>query len=624
MRNNLKPKSTIEKSYLDLEIINKFESLEEFPITKPVMIVNPEGTIIYTNKSIESTFGFANGSNLFELNSEPNLQKLFIKLDENNITSFCTDLLIQIEEDFFSSYLLNIEKVNLEGDDIYIIYLDSQNNRKRITKKVNSFNQAIEAVNVGILIADENANVQHISTSFENFFSIRIDQIYNKNFVSAFRKYLTEYEINELEVSIIQKKTWVKVISEIDNEGDVKYKEIRMNVIEDNIDNTFNFIITANDITKHIQQARLIKKSEQRQKSIINNISDPILILRKEKGDLIFENANNTFYSNILGKKVSVHENSVLEFINPVLHSIIHEAIKNLEDTNRVHVQFHYTVPINNQRFLGKVTYTDDQYDNTRLYIINMTDITEQLEIEKKLRDAYKKEISLNKLKSTFLANMSHEIRTPLNAIVGYSDLLEDDVKAMNYESSAKMTTYLKDGVNRLLKLVDNIVEVSLLESGNQDFSLDNVNLNQILLSNKNIWTEQAALSNLALKYELCNSDIFIEANEDKLDRALKELVDNAIKYNQEKGSVIINTSKKDEEIVLQIIDTGIGIEKESLNKIFHLFEQVEEVGYTRKYEGAGLGLSLANKLVSFMNGNMKIVSEPNKGTIITISFPQK
>lgn len=74
-----------------------------------------------------------------------------------------------------------------------------------------------------------------------------------------------------------------------------------------------------------------------------------------------------------------------------------------------------------------------------------MTDITEQLEIERKLRDAYKKEISLNKLKSTFLANMSHEIRTPLNAIVGYSDLLEDDVKAKNFESSSQMTSYLKE-----------------------------------------------------------------------------------------------------------------------------------------------------------------------------------
>ena len=207
---------------------------------------------------------------------------------------------------------------------------------------------------------------------------------------------------------------------------------------------------------------------------------------------MIIESANNSFYKEILVEKTKTQDHSLLELVNPVLHSIIHEAIINLDDSNRIHAPFHYTVSKNKKRFLGKITYTDDQYDNDRLYIVNMTDITEQLEIESKLREAYNKEMSLNKLKSTFLANMSHEIRTPLNAIVGYSDLLEDDVKSMNYESSSKMTAFLKDGVNRLLKLVDNIVEVSLLESGNQEIELDKINLNHIVNANEKIWREQA------------------------------------------------------------------------------------------------------------------------------------
>ncbi len=176
-----------------------------------------------------------------------------------------------------------------------------------------------------------------------------------------------------------------------------------------------------------------------------------------------------------------------------------------------------------------------------------MTDITEQLEIERKLRDAYKKEISLNKLKSTFLANMSHEIRTPLNAIVGYSDLLEDDVKSMNYESSAQMTTYLKDGVNRLLKLVDNIVEVSLLESGNQDITLSSIDLNRLINDNMESWSVQANLSSIKISTELCKNEIIIEANEEKLERALKEIVDNAIKYNIENGKIVLSTFESEE-----------------------------------------------------------------------------
>ena len=616
-------KTTIDKSFLDLDIINKFESFEDYPKTKPVVLSNSNGVVFYANSSFTKCYGIKNGDNLFDFNSEPSFSNLFNQLISNNIPSFCTDLLIEKEEDYFESYLLSIEKVKINDEDLFIAYIDSHNNRKKLTQKFNTYNQALESVNVGVLIADNTGNVKYISKSFERFFNIRIEDIYNKNLVHAFKKYLSELELNDLDFAIIERKSWVKVISEYNSDGNVNYKEIRLNIIQDNIDNTINFIITANDITKHIKQTRLIKQSELRQKSIINNISDPILILHKVKGDLIIESANNSFYKEILIEKTETQDHSLLELVNPVLHSIIHEAIINLDDSNRIHAPFHYTVSKNNKRFLGKITYTDDQYDNDRLYIVNMSDITEQLEIERKLRDAYNKEMSLNKLKSTFLANMSHEIRTPLNAIVGYSDLLEDDVKSMNYESSSKMTAFLKDGVNRLLKLVDNIVEVSLLESGNEEIELDKVNLNYIVNANESLWKEQAGLKNINVYSQLSENDLYIEANEEKLERAIRELVDNAIKYNKDQGKVIIATYEENEEIHLQVSDTGIGIERDSLYKIFQLFEQVEETGYTRKYEGAGLGLSLANKLVSFMNGKMHIASQPNQGTLITISFPK-
>ncbi len=616
-------KTTIDQSFLDLDIINKFESFEDYPNTKPVVLSNSNGFVFYANSSFTKYYGIKNGDNLFDFNSEPSFSNLFNQLTVNNINSFCSDLLIEKEDDYFESYLLSIEKVKINNEDLFIAYIDSHNNRKKLTQKFNTYNQALESVNVAVLIADKTGNVKYISQSFEKFFNIRIEEVYNKNLIHSFKKHLSELELNDLDFAIVEKKNWVKVISEYDSDGNVNYKEIRLNIIQDNIENTINYIITANDITKHIKQTRLIKQSEQRQKSIINNISDPILILHKEKGDLIIESANSSFYKEILVNKNETQDHSLLEVVNPVLHSIIHEAIINLEDSNRVHSPFHYTAAKNKKRFLGKITYTDDQYDNDRLYIVNMSDITEQLEIERKLREAYNKEMSLNKLKSTFLANMSHEIRTPLNAIVGYSDLLEDDVKSMNYESSSKMTGFLKDGVNRLLKLVDNIVEVSLLESGNQEIELDRVNLNYIVNANEKVWKEQAGLKNIKVYFQLSESSLHIEANEEKLERAIKELVDNAIKYNKEQGKVILSTYEEKEEIHLQISDTGIGIEKDSLCKIFQLFEQVEGTSYTRKYEGAGLGLSLANKLVSFMNGKMHIASQPNQGTLITITFPK-
>ena len=394
MRNKLKLESSISNSKIDQDIIKKLETLDEYPGTKPIVLSDVNGKIIYSNSAFNKIFDLKEKGNLFTLNTEPDFEKLFSHLSKNKINTFCCDLLFERNEEYFEGYLLHLERVSFNEAETFIVYLDSQDNRKKLTKKINTYNQALESVNVGVLIADQNADIKFISKTFEEVFNTKIENLYNKKLISAFDKYLSEFEIEELKLAIEEKRNWIKVISDINGEGDVHYKEIRLNIADDNIDDSINYIATVNDITKHIQQARLIKKSEQRQKSIINNISDPILILRKEKNNLIFESANNNFYTDILGKKTDKHEETLFELVNPVLHSIIHEAINILEESNRVHTPFHYTSPLSNKRFLGKITFTDDQYDNSRIYIINMTDITDQLDVERKLREAYKKEIA--------------------------------------------------------------------------------------------------------------------------------------------------------------------------------------------------------------------------------------
>jgi PAS domain S-box-containing protein len=614
--------NNLNYSYFDLDIISKFESLEEFPKTKPIILANSNGLILYSNNAARINFNFKEEKNLFEINSEPNLSILFKNLNKSKISSFSTDFVIFDNDNIGKGYLLNIERIILRQEQIFILYIDSQDNRNRITSKINKYNQALESVSVGVMLADNNAKVNYLSSSFEHFLHLKIEDVYNKNIVEVCGSHLSAQEIEELGNSILLKQNWVKVISDVSNDGDILYKELRLNIVHDNIEKTVSFIMTANDITEHVKQARLLKRSEQRQKSIINNISDAILILRKTKTKLIFENANNSFYENILGKKSEIKsETDANDVLRPELLKSIDISISHLNTYHRSHTQFHYTAA-NGKRYLGKITFTDDNDEHTRLFIISMTDITDQLEIERKLREAYKKEINLNKLKSTFLANMSHEIRTPLNAIVGYSDLLEDDVKAKNFESSQQMAVYLKEGVNRLLKLVDNIVEVSLLESGNEEIELVETEINAIVNSNKEVWIEKGKSKNIKFEFQISINKIIVKANEEKLNKAIKEVVDNSIKFSNENGLIQIFTYSDKNTGFIKITDFGIGIEKNSMEKIFKLFEQVEEVGYTRKYEGAGLGLSLANRLISYMKGKLNISSQINEGTSIIISLP--
>ncbi len=623
MLNELKENTYTDIGSIDQDIITKFESLEELPNTKPIVLLNKEGVILYVNNTLKNQYGFEEGESAFKLNSEPDLKILLERVIEKNLRNFgCEFHVLNIDK--YENYYLELERLYLDKKEFFLLQIEEVSKRYKIAEKLNTFSQALDSVDVGVTIADNNGIIKFVSSSFEKFLNKRIDALYNCSLATTMEKYLSDIELEELNIAIGEKRKWVKVISDISQDGDVFYKEIRLNVLNNTADRSTSLILTANDITEQVKQARLLKRSEQKQKSIINNISDPILIVRKEQNELIFENANNSFYKNIYITSEQTLENKLIETIKPQLFDLIETSVNNLLQDNRIHAKFHYYDVEKNKRFIGKVSYTDDHYDNTRLFIINLTDITEQLEIEKKLREAYNKEISLNKLKSSFLANMSHEIRTPLNAIVGYSELLEDDVKAQDYESSTEMTSHLKDGVKRLLNLVDNIVEVSLLESGNFEMEFEEVNVKEVITDNKSKWIKQGNNKNISFEFNIKNNNLFIIANQEKLEKALTEVVFNAVKYNIENGRIVISACKKENNIIIKICDTGIGIEEKELKKILELFNQVGEEGYKRRYEGAGLGLSIANKLINFMKGELNIQSQPTQGTTITITFPTK
>lgn len=254
-------------------------------------------------------------------------------------------------------------------------------------------------------------------------------------------------------------------------------------------------------------------------------------------------------------------------------------------------------------------------------FIVTFNDITEHIISEEKLRRAYEKESQLNKLKSVFLANMSHEIRTPATAIVGFANLIQDDVDSENYDSIKEITNYMRDGVNRLLKLVDNIIEVSLLDSGEFIFEVSSVNLDEAILSTQKRINTIAQSKNVKLNLELNLNQATCKVDEEKFKKLLIELIENSIKYNKENGTVTIKSFVEGSNCVIKVIDTGKGIESDRIDTVLQPFMQEEEEGMKRRFEGAGLGLTVAFKLTKKMNGDFKIESRINEGTTVTICF---
>ncbi len=594
---------------------NKFKDL---PDAKPFALLNGKGTVVHSNLNFQSYFNLSEGSSIHQLKTEPHFAEVFGNFKNSGYSQFHFDIFIETEN-LRDSFYVEMQRFVLDEEEYFFMTVSPPQPKIKIEERIDNLGQAIEYGNISVLITDENGIINYASKSFEKFFGKRIEQIYNAYLPEIISDYLSTSDLEELKNHLTVRKSWSKIITDLNEKNQLWFKELRLNPVKNKGKNG-GFIIVANDITHYVLKTRYIKQSEEKQKSIINNIYDPLLIARKTDGELFFENINIVFEKLFGLEKNMVTDKRIKRYLPKDFFETIVESIENLEKSDLNSIQFKYSY--NEKSFTGKITFIDDSFHRERVFILILNDITEQLIIQKKLREAYEKENRLNKLKSVFLANMSHEVRTPLNAIVGYSELLEDDLENNRIDSSLEMIRYMKEGVNRLLYLVDNIVEVSLLESGNQNFDLIRTDLNPLVSETYLDYQNRLDSSDIAIQSELCNERLIVKIDEEKFRKIMDVLVDNAIKYNVPDGKIFLRTKKEENYAVIIVSDTGIGIRPEDLNKIVEPFQQVEEESYRRRYEGAGLGLTIANKLTSLLNGSMEIKSKIKKGTDVILKFP--
>jgi len=254
-------------------------------------------------------------------------------------------------------------------------------------------------------------------------------------------------------------------------------------------------------------------------------------------------------------------------------------------------------------------------------YIAIKQDITERKKIEREIREAKVKAEEINKLKSTFLANMSHELRTPLVGILGFAELLRDNIAQQEY---SEMASRIHTSGKRLLETLNSILDLSRIEANKLELKPDYINVCRVVRENLMQYEALASAKNLYLKVILEDEEIISYLDEKILHQILNNLINNAIKYTM-KGGVIVEVKKgmvdNSQNVFIEIKDTGIGIPPESITRIFEEFRQVSE-GLDRKFDGTGLGLTLTKKFVEVLGGKIQVQSEVNKGSTFTIIFP--
>jgi PAS domain S-box-containing protein len=252
--------------------------------------------------------------------------------------------------------------------------------------------------------------------------------------------------------------------------------------------------------------------------------------------------------------------------------------------------------------------------------ICTIRDISEQVAAEQELIQAKEKAIESDRLKSAFLANMSHEVRTPLNSIIGFSELLADTYFDEEQKNEF-IQSIIKSG-NSLLSIINDIMDISKLESGEMTIRKTKLNSREFLSGVKEQFSFQAEAKNIGFKLLLPETDeeTYIMADPGRLMQIFNNLVGNALKFT-EKGAIEISYQQRDKNVEFQIRDSGIGIAPEYHHKVFDRFRQVE-TSTTRKFGGNGLGLAITKNLVELMGGQVWLESEPCKGSVFYFTMP--
>jgi len=372
--------------------------------------------------------------------------------------------------------------------------------------------------------------------------------------------------------------------------------------------------------------------------TLVESIIVPFFFDNQLKGvmEIAFDNeltdANRQFIEEI-ASDIAVAVNTAQA--RTIMHDLFEETQQQAEELSAQQEEMRVT----NEELLNKTEMLQASEEELRVQQEELRAINSELEEKASLLEEKNQAIEearnaigvkVNELeasgryKSEFLANMSHELRTPLNSILVLARILKDNKPKNLTEDQVKYSDVIFNAGNDLLTLINDILDLSKIESGKMDINNEDVKIADVLKDMEALFGEVAANKKIKFTTDIKKAPEAIFSDKNRLEQVLKNLLSNAFKFTPDEGAVEIAvvSGAMDKTVEFRIKDTGIGIAADKQRVIFEAFQQADG-STSRKYGGTGLGLSISRELATILGGEIRLSSEPGKGSEFVLTLPE-
>jgi len=513
--------------------------------------------------------------------------------------------------------LVSIDSYMQNDEKFLIVAVLDITERKRSEEELLKLTRAVEQSPVSILITNLDGSIEYVNPWISEITGYLPGELIGKNprIFSSGQTPAEDY--TQMYQNLEKGLVWNGEFHNKKKDGSLFWEKVIVGPIISDLGLITHYLAVKEDITLMKELSENLQESEKRYKNLFQNNPLPMFIYDVDTLGLV--EANNVAIEKY-GYSIEEFQQMTIKDLRPQEQiTKLEEHIKNTSDKYRYSDGWKHKSKSGELFDVEIVSHAIPSKEHQQLRLVLVNDITEKLKAENTLIQAKAMAEASDRLKTNFLNNISHEVRTPLNGIMGAASLLDDEKGDGEF---TELVEIIQESSDRLIQTITDFMDISLLTSGNMEVYRKPFDFREmfefLILKFKNRLSEKA----IELEHFVPESKVPIRLNTDQelLSKAISHLLLNAYKFTNQ-GKISAAYKLRDNQLEIEVCDTGIGIAKENFDKIFECFTQ-EDQSSIRRFEGSGLGLSIVSGIMKLLDGKVKMESEVGVGSCFTLVVP--